>query len=798
MRSSVNPSNQASQTRPRTQEEVSDLKAARRTEIERRASTLQPPIPANVLVHIPSFKAAIQTIAPFDDNAWKLLKPRLIAQRAKGERRERQEQKTPVHSHKVQERRQEPSQHERTRTSAEIKQLVDKIWDDAQVPLRGQISAYADEVIQDSWGRGQKVRKDNSQHFAVDVLLYVRKRFYEETRKNAAAARAAGQDPVCDPPEGPFTQKLTLENMKWLFDVKIKPHTKPLCKELFLCTGCEGNSKLYGIEGVVQHYAAKHTSTLSRGNVVVYWRAEWPEISPFRPAPLPRGVHTDIEPHFAFDPFPSSSSSAAYALAPPDPPSEISTHMQPTTWDHFHSPLQPYPPDLDFHTQNFYSNYGPEYDPYSTSFPAVQPYMGDDTGSQWSYPVSTDAPLQTYSTEDNGFYDHNSHGYQTEPYIRSQPACDHLQEDLFSLQLEDIVENARELWAATTGLKAISGSARIQAVIYHTANRFRLRFFKNPPLTMFIHGLSHMKKMRPVRNVNGLTCKACTFGLGNESGHIQERKSFSLPQLVNHFQQMHIEPLQAVGAQPLDWTVDMVSPPDISAGPDLRNHSRIDEQQMSLLYEAVPELQHLAQYGWSGQGNQQNMEGEGELPSEAFIGDQLRSVTASRPPRTRVQDTNATDRPRVKLLHDRPVTKKSTQPARKMRTSRQCKSGDVVLQTQSEDYESQDPGGHSAGNRRDNKMMATLDTDPKDLDGTDATAEEEERRQEETIRALWASERAKAARLASDTALSCLLEEKHKSEPSQPTKSTLDEADDDSDEDLTAGLMSYLNQQEAS
>ncbi|KAK7757876.1 hypothetical protein SLS62_000254 [Diatrype stigma] len=259
---------------------------------------LQPPLTANVLAHIPSFQAAVQLISPLDDNAWELLKPRLLAQKAEAERREQQEQELTAHLRSAQERLQDHGKPEAT--NAETKQLIDKNWDDAQAPLRTQISSFADEIIRDGWDQGHKVNKENSSQFVADVLLYVRKRFYAEIAKNVAAASAAGQKPACDPPEGPFTQKLTLENMKWLFDVKVKLHTDYFQKELFFCNGCEGNNnKAYGFEGVVQHYAAKHTSALSRGSVVVHWRAEWPEIPPFKPDPEV-GINTLPQSHPPF------------------------------------------------------------------------------------------------------------------------------------------------------------------------------------------------------------------------------------------------------------------------------------------------------------------------------------------------------------------------------------------------------------------------------------------------------------------------------------------------------------------
>lgn len=163
------------------------------------------------------------------------------------------------------------------------KEISDREWDKFQGPIHARIGGYADEVIRDGWQEGAKVTKENSPRFAAEVLLYVRKRFYNEVAKNEAAARAAGFEPIQDPPNGPYTQRLVLENMKWVCDTKIKPLTDS--RELFLCNGCENNHRFYSFESVLQHYAAKHTTALSSGIIVVNWRAEWPERPPFNPEP---------------------------------------------------------------------------------------------------------------------------------------------------------------------------------------------------------------------------------------------------------------------------------------------------------------------------------------------------------------------------------------------------------------------------------------------------------------------------------------------------------------------------------
>src|SRR5205814_2275482 len=104
----------------------------------------------------------------------------------------------------------------------------------------------------------------------------------------------------------------------------------------------------------------------------------------------------------------------------------------------------------------------------------------------------------------------------------------------------------------------LHGSTRLFVTIHHTAKRYRARFHETPPLTLFIEGLAHNRDMRPVRNVNGLICKACHLGLGNGSAMEQDRKTFSVPQLTNHFQSKHVVPMQSHGSSPLDWSVDMV------------------------------------------------------------------------------------------------------------------------------------------------------------------------------------------------------------------------------------------------
>ncbi|TDZ46095.1 hypothetical protein CTRI78_v009044 [Colletotrichum trifolii] len=193
---------------------------------------------------------------PLDDDAWALLKHRLLAERAAAETKEDGIRATARTENLI----------------GNSKVVTDAEWDDIQGPVRASMAKYADEIIRNSWKKGRRVNKENSARFAADILLHVRNRFYTDVARDTAAAVAEGRQPHIDPAEGPFTQKLTLENMKWVFDMKVKSHTERHRKELFLCNGCD-SSRYYGFEGVIQHYAAKHTKSLSLGNVVS--RGQW-------------------------------------------------------------------------------------------------------------------------------------------------------------------------------------------------------------------------------------------------------------------------------------------------------------------------------------------------------------------------------------------------------------------------------------------------------------------------------------------------------------------------------------------
>ncbi|KAI1407478.1 hypothetical protein F5Y13DRAFT_126315 [Hypoxylon sp. FL1857] len=740
--------------RVRTREEALELKAARRAEIERRAMELDPPLPANILARIPSFQAAIQIISPLDDNAWNLLKPRLLAQRADAEQLDKCEQRGSSQPLVTQERSEERRQNEEN--SVATKQLIDKTWDDLQAPLRARISAYADEIIRDSWNDGRKVDMENSPQFAAEVLLHVRRRFYTEIAKDAAEARAAGQAPVEDPLDGPFTQKLTLENMKWLFDVKIKPLTESYRKDLFFCNGCEVNFKAFGFEGVIQHYAAKHTNVLSLGSVVVHWRAEWPETPPFKPDP--RIVkHVQLPAGSSYGTLQSQNYAGAYSSASNLAPFQPLPYLTAPPSSYGHSPYglasqQPAP----YSQGTLYTPGQHEYgSPYSHPSPYTYP------NSYPSFPSGIHTGPPSYSPTTGAYYGHNYNASQSNSQVNFQIHPSNSLASTNHAQLEYLARSARDLWSATAGLKGLPGEIRVCVVIHHAVQRFRSRFSQSPTLSLFIDGLSNNKEMRPVRNVNGLMCKACYHSIG-------PLRTYSLPQLVNHFRESHLNQLQAPHLPSLDWTVDMVHTPDLSVLASLYNLANMDGQKYSLISDAFPQAHHPPGYP-QGMAHTSLPNDHADPSIISYINQQpaynaAASQLASQydPPMTKYD--SITPSTRAKMLGEQPNHNQSTASSTPTLTGHQkFQQGDSgrepseLWQGLNEakpkkkgNYTKDHHTTSGQGFRNRKAGMATASSRIKSQEPSDEDlVAEEDRRQEEEIRAMWAADRREAARLAS-------------------------------------------------
>ncbi len=683
---------QASFQQPRPERSIRDVneaKAARRAEIERRCAALVPPLLPGVLGHMESFQAAIQISQPLTEQSWEVLKPRLLAQRPYAERREQERiQQSQIIQAEYKQRRQQETQ------LKETKETFDREWDNVQSPIRNRISAIANERIEQNWAGGKGITKDTCPRFAADILLHVRQRYYEDVTREDEDAVAAGESIKSDTPNGPPTRILILENMKWLFDTKIKPLTEHFQKELFLCNGCDGNFKFYGFEGVIQHYAAKHTTALSMGSVVVHWRAEWPEHPPFNPNPSvakaayykvptpaiasPQGPSTgDQSSVIPYGGYGTSIDShiASHAYNPMQPSPELyqPPHIgQQQDMPHGPPQAQQYPHPLNAShaqpvqqsashpagfsgSQNAHNgfqtlSYGHNTQTFSSPFPgriylntqSNIPQLAEQTMTRVPGPdlgahVFGGTPM---ALRPNGFANQNLPFNSFEAGRNFTPQIN----DMYKIQMDDMARHARDVWIATAGIKDISQSVRIHVVIHHTASRFAARFTNEPSLAMFIDGIDHSSVMRPVRSLNGLACKTCVH-VGASTG---ERRLFTLPHLLNHFKNTHVEnphmPMNVPSPQGiprLDWKTEMIELPENPLILNLIQANGMDDAKLELIAWALPGVfpSPLPKVGVAGNlGPVPIYRGDYSLGSRSFPPDA--SLESLRQPLTNVRDQN--------------------------------------------------------------------------------------------------------------------------------------------------------------
>lgn len=629
--------------------DANEAKAARKIEIERRCQEFNPPISPNVLRHMKAFQAACQISSPLTEKAWEMLKPRLEAQRDEAEKveHERAAQMAALQV-KLEDRRQQDA------SLKEVREVLEREWEEVQRPVREKLGACADEITQRDWMEGRSLTKDNCPQFAADLLIEIRSRFYADLAQEDEATLAAGQEIREDPPTGPPTRRLLLENMKWVFDNKIKPLTEQFRKELFLCNGegCEGNPKWYGFEGIIQHYGAKHTTAFSVGNVVVCWKeADWPEEPPFHPDPSKAR-------HGFYNGYPSSSMAGqgppqhAYSAynyggysqgpAPITQAASRTPHpfvqSSPGPYGQYGSTNGPFPPPPAPTSANFY---GPPHgapQPYGPPPGSVPPYAGSSQ-AQWhdgSYSYDAYAqfqqpqgsgytppgasfgppPLSGYADPAQGQYGPPATGaagpygpYRGGPYesppapptagSRGLPAT-----NVYREQMQVLTDVARDFWTSTSGIRGLPPSVRLSVVIYHILYHFNLRFGIEPSLDLFADALDSHHSMHPLNAVTGLRCKACALGFHNHaapfnssssSSHSSERNFSSLLSLVLHFKSEHME--RAVpGAHDVspgpqpDWKKDMIELPDDSVVSALVQSPGMDDHKLRIIAEAFPTL----------------------------------------------------------------------------------------------------------------------------------------------------------------------------------------------------------------
>ncbi|KAF2648339.1 hypothetical protein K491DRAFT_642688 [Lophiostoma macrostomum CBS 122681] len=568
--------------------DANEAKANRKLDIERRCQLLSPPIPANILRHMDSFKAAIQISQPMNDYAWSMLHPRLIAQLPAAQDAER-EHVTKIASltTRAADRRQQDA------SLKEVKEVLDREWEESQRPVREKLSVIADEFINQDWDHGRAVTYENSPKFAVDLLMHVRRRYYAECPDaTTVEAQNAGQ-----PGEDLAKPKLVLENMKWVYDNKLKPLTEQFRKELFLCygTGCETNTRFYGFEGVIQHFGAKHTNTFSVGNVVVAWReAEWPEDTPFHPDPISvkHGHHGSNVPGHGHSGY--GSYYGGYTRAGTSTP-HVQPHLPQASpgpygySGHVNGPFNPPQVSANSYTGYDYSHtYGATMDSYPSHQAMGPPGYESHAGNNGymtspAMPHSAIAPPPAAQPQATIVDQLNKQHDTVESAYRNS---------LFDKQVSTTIEMAQDIWKQTSGIKDFPNSLRIYVLLHRVISKFHLEFNHEPSLSHFIDAFSNHEIPKALKNAMGLSCKACQDGSPQwapaYASRSEERRTYTVLNLLSHFQSHH-GPSTGQHAS-LDWKEDMIELPGERFISGLIHAPGMDDEKLRMIATVFPRL----------------------------------------------------------------------------------------------------------------------------------------------------------------------------------------------------------------
>ncbi|CAD0114865.1 unnamed protein product, partial [Aureobasidium uvarum] len=518
---------------PRNLKEVNEARASRRADIERRCyMEFQPPLMPNVLQHMESFHAAMQITTPLTDSAWEVLKPRLYTQRDAAEQIEymREEQMRALQATIP-----DPAYH------AMYSQPVDptilqRQYESAQAPIRKKLGMYADDLIRIKWKKGKILTRENCPEFAVEVLLYARNRFIEVERPHDLPP-----DQMTDESDPWF---VSLENMRWLYDQKVKTYTDKYLRELFHCAECKSLGKSYAFEGMIQHYGAKHTSEFSRGNIVVHWQsAEWPEESPLEPC---NGVIPD-------------------PTMPPKPskkPTDSGDASQYQATDSSGVPVQ-----------SAYHWPGAEGGAYDQSGYSAYPQDAHAGYAAYRYPYASGTPTDP----------HHQHGYYPPPV---NPASLHRD------QIDYLANIAREIWDTIADIKGLEESVRVHTVLHHAVSRFKAHFGSEPSLDMLTDALVNHDLMRPIKDASGMACMTCISS--NLDGfvafkpyakRIADYKLYNTSSLISHFKTVHLG-----SDSGLDWKEDMIELPEDDNIRELLIAIGMNDEKLGLIAGVFPKL----------------------------------------------------------------------------------------------------------------------------------------------------------------------------------------------------------------
>ncbi|KXT03941.1 hypothetical protein AC578_9271 [Pseudocercospora eumusae] len=505
----------------KNQHEVEQARQARKAEIERRCQELEPPVEPNVLMHMETFQAAMQITSPLTDSAWEVLKPRILAQREAAELAEH-ERASALAALQAS----VPMPISEDIISRPARETYDREYQDAQMPLRKKLAEYADDLINGQWKGGKMLDRDNIPIFAVQVLLHVKKCYSADKESGALAELEPppkqGGTKHTTPSEPPF---LSLDNMKWVYENKVRPFTDNQRKEHFVCAGCEDKPKLFAFEGLIQHYGAKHTSEFSKGNIIVHWEtAKWPDEPPFQTNPA--------------------------LLIKPD--RRVS----------------------DYRSQGRARNtpHGQGHESLFNAPPAT-PYANDQTSQGPGYPPQQYGQAHAVA---------QSNGYLLPPKSQLEPSHDDQVNQLSSdvREVWDALDGVKNL------LECVRIQTVIHHAVARFKTRFNHQPVLDL-LTDAMATNDHVRLLKHVSGLACKSCISASASKDQSTywSRIRGWKLYNMSSLITHFKLMH-QPETPFGQA--DWTTKMIEVPEKATLKDLMLSPGMDDEKLALIAAAFP------------------------------------------------------------------------------------------------------------------------------------------------------------------------------------------------------------------
>jgi hypothetical protein len=176
---------------------------------------------------------------------------------------------------------------------------------------------------------------------------------------------------------------------------------------------------------------------------------------------------------------------------------------------------------------------------------------------------------------------------------------------IYQVQIQELAQNAREIWNGTSDISDMPDSVRVQVIIRHVVLRFKDKYTNEPNLALFTDGLNNNSQMSPLRALSGLSCKACATEsrldetYGNQKTCDPEHRIHTLPALLAHFQSAHVEHVQPAAISSsgiemprLDWKFDMVQMPDATVVRNLIYSPGITQAKLDLIATVLSNYFH--------------------------------------------------------------------------------------------------------------------------------------------------------------------------------------------------------------